>query len=427
MSRGNENEMKDEERKSLSRCRCSMRNRNSALGGYSGHECLNTSTIPPPEKISACETLRRLKPSRNRFSSSEQDADYSNVPYLDDGVEGLILARVPRSEYWKFCLVNKRYLSLLQSGELFRIRRDIGVKEWSVFMLASGETSWWAFDRQFGSRRRLPILPSDPCFTSADKESICAGTHLLVSGREFAGVVIWKYELEMNRWMKGPSMLNPRCMFASANCGTFACVAGGISMMDGTKEILNSAERYNPDDKSWDLLPRMKKRRKHCSGCHMDNKFYVIGGQDEKGKGLTCGEAYDDVRKTWVLIPNMLEEAPVSSSQSPPLLAVVKNDLYSVDATSNELKVYLKKSNSWRRLGTVPVRADFNGGWGVAFKSLGNELLVVGASSVSHSGHGMTIYTCCPDPDAVDLLWKPIYCGRNQLSHFILNCSTMVA
>lgn len=437
MSRGKENEIEDEEGKSLCMCDSNLRNRRGVLDGDSGNGCWASSSSPPPEKIRARGTVRRLDPSRNGFSSGEcrvgsssavdtQDADYSDGPSLSYEVEGLILARVPRSEYWKFCFVNKRYLTLLKSGELFKIRREIGVKESSVFMLASGETSWWAFDRQFESRRRLPILPSDPCFTSADKESVCAGTHLIVSGREFEGVVIWRYELAMNKWFKGPSMLNPRCMFASANCGTFACVAGGISMVS-TKEVLNSAEIYNPDNKSWDTLPRMNKRRKHCSGCYMDNKFYVIGGQDEKGEGLTCGEAYDEDRKAWDLIPDMLKDAPVSTSESPPLVAVVNNDLYSLEASSNELKVYLKKTNSWRRLGTVPVRADFNRGWGVAFKSLGNKLLVIGASSVSFAGHGMTIYTCYPDPDAEELLWKPLDSGRNRLSHFILNCSIMIA
>ena len=434
MSRGKENAIEEEERKSLCVCDYSMRNRRGVADGDSGNGCWASSSSPPPEKIRACETERRFDPSRTgegrvgscSYAVDTQDADYSDVPSLNYEVEGLILARVPRSEYWKFCFVNKRYLTLLKSGELFRIRRDNGVEESSVFMLASGETSWWAFDRQFKSRRMLPILPSDPCFSSADKESVCAGTHLIVSGREFDGVVIWRYELAMNKWFKGPNMLNPRCMFASANCGNFACVAGGISM-GTTKEVLNSAEIYNPDSKSWDPLPRMNKRRKHCSGCYMDNKFYVIGGQNEKGEGLTCGEAYDGSRRTWDLIPDMLKDAPVSTSQSPPLVAVVNNDLYSLEASSNELKVYLKETNSWRRLGTVPVRADFNRGWGVAFKSLGNELLVIGASSVSFAGHGMTIYTCCPHPDAEELLWKPLDNGRNRLSHFILNCSVMIA
>ncbi|CAK9143313.1 unnamed protein product [Ilex paraguariensis] len=355
-----------------------------------------------------------------------QDADYSyNIPSLSYELEGLILARFPRSEYRKLCFVNKRYLTLLKSGELFNIRRDIGFKEPSVFMLASGESSWWSFDRKFKSRMKLPVLPSDFCFTSGDKESLCAGTHLLVSGKEIDGLVIWRYELAMNRWYKGPSMINPRCLFASATCGTSAFVAGGIGI--GAKTgIYDTAEKYNPDTRSWDPLPRMKLRRKLCSGCCMDNKFYVIGGRNEDGE-LTCGEFFDEANNRWELIPGMLKDDPVLSSNSPPLVAVVNNELYSLETSSNQLKVYLKKSNAWKQLGPVPVRADFNRGWGVAFKSLGNELLVIGASSGFCADNCLAMYTCCPDPDAMELQWRALDSGRNQLSHFILNCSVMVA
>lgn len=293
-------------------------------------------------------------------------------------------------------------------------------------MLASGETCWWAFDREFASRQRLPVVPSDSCFTSGDKESLCAGTHLIISGMEIDGPVIWRYELGMNNWFKGPSMINPRCLFASATCGSFACVAGGIDLGPGRK-VLNTAEKYNPETKSWDQLPLMNEKRKLCSGCFMDNKFYVIGGKNEAEDELSCAEVYDEDKSTWTLIPNMLENFPVSTSQSPPLVAVVNNELYLLEISSNEVKLYLKQSNSWRKLGPIPVRTDFNKGWGVAFKSLGDELLVIGASSISIAGHGMSIYTCCPHPDAEALQWMPIGSGRNRLSHFILNCSVMVA
>ena len=133
--------------------------------------------------------------------------------------------------------VKKRFFSLVKSGEIHKIRKEIGVKECSVFMLASGETSWWAYDRQFRSCKKLPILPSDVCFQTGDKESVCAGTHLIVSGKEFEGVVIWRYELAANKWFKGPNMINPRCLFASATCGTCAFVAGGIGMENNLESL----------------------------------------------------------------------------------------------------------------------------------------------------------------------------------------------
>ncbi|KAF2316426.1 hypothetical protein GH714_041767, partial [Hevea brasiliensis] len=106
----------------------------------------------------------------------------------------------------------------------------------------------------------------------------------------------------------------------------------------------------------------------------------------------------------------MLEDTPVATFQSPPLVAVVNNELYSLETSSNELKVYSKRTKTWRKFGPVPVRADSSRGWGVAFKSLGNELLLIGSSTsmVSYSGDGMAIYTCRPDAEAERLQWRPL-------------------
>ncbi|KAI6671405.1 hypothetical protein NL676_006290 [Syzygium grande] len=384
---------------------------------FGGASWDNSQKCPPPKsggRETKTKSEKKSSSSSSRIGSSSvaepQDADYT--PSLSDELEALILARVPRSLYWKFSTVNKRFLSLLKSGEIFKIRREIGVKEPSVFMLASGETSWWAFDPQSKSCRNLPILPSDPCFSAGDKETFCAGTHLMVSGNEIDGLVIWRYELAENKWFKGNSMKNPRCLFASATCGDYAFVAGGFGI-GSKKELLNSAEKYDPETKSWDRLPMMHQRRKMCSGCYMDKKFYVI--------------AFDESQNKWEIIPDMLKDMPALTSHCPPLLAVVNNELYTLETSSNELKVYIKSSNSWKRLGPVPIRADFSKGWGVAFKSLGSKLLVIGTSSASDTGHSMTIFTCCPDPDTEELQWTPLGCGKNSSSPFIWNCCVMMA
>ncbi|XP_044465639.1 F-box/kelch-repeat protein At3g27150-like [Mangifera indica] len=374
--------------------------------------------VSSPKRTKLCE-------SRLHGSAGEepQDADYSFVPSLNYDMENLIVARVPVGEHWKFYSVNKRFFYLMKSGELLKIRKAFGFEETTVFMFASGHSSWWAFDRQFKSGRMLPELPSELCFKLGDKESLCAGTHLIVSGKEVDGGVVWRYESETNKWSKGPSMISPRCLFASATCGTFAYVAGGLGLEAGCG-VLNTAEGYNPQTKSWDQLADMNKQRKLCSGCYMDNKFYVIGGRNQDNQPLDCGECYDECKKEWKLIPGMLKDFPAETFQSPPLIAVVNNELYSLETSSNELRVYLKKSNSWKNLGLVPVRADVNRGWGVAFKSLGNELLVIGASAASHDS--MSIYTCCPKSDSKELQWRLLECGQNPLSHFIHNCSVMI-
>ncbi|MBA0822554.1 hypothetical protein Goarm_019349 [Gossypium armourianum] len=393
--------------------------------------------MPPCQKIRICKAKR--EPNLNHSDSSSgvepQDADYSYVPQLCDELENLILARFPRSEYWKLYLLNKHFLQILKSGELFKIRRQIGFKESSIFMSASGGNSWWAFDRLFKCCRKLPELPSrDVSFIGGDKESLCAGSHLIVAGWETTdGNVVWRFELETSKWIKGPFMIDPRCLFASATCGTFGFVAGGIGMGLIGAKVLNSAEKYNPETKSWESLPCMHKPRKFCSGCFMDNKFYVIGGKDENNSELTCGEAYNQDKNTWELIPDMLkdDDNQVATQQSPPLLAVVNNELYSLKTSSNELRVYIKNSNTWKKLGAAPVRADLHQGWGVAFKSLGNELLVIGFSSSISSGidngKGMTIYTCKPEPESKELQWRCIEGYKDRLNFFLLNCCVMVA
>ncbi|GAB4848000.1 hypothetical protein Ancab_002660 [Ancistrocladus abbreviatus] len=209
------------------------------------------------------------------------------MPLLSYELELLSLARIPLSECWRVCSLNKRFLDLFKKGELFKIRRELKVIELSVFMLAMGEMNWWVFDRQFTSHRRLPIVPADWSFIFGDKESLCTGTQLIVSGNEIEVPAIWRYKLATNRWYNGPSMIDPRCLFASATCGDFAFVAGGIGI-GSQKGVLNSAEKYHPESKSWVPLPRMKERRKLCSRIYMDSKFCVLGGQNENRDALKC-------------------------------------------------------------------------------------------------------------------------------------------
>lgn len=363
-----------------------------------------------------------------------QDADYSQhkIPPLIDEVELMIMARIPLSEYAKLCLLSKRHLSLVKNGELLRIRRQLGIKDPSVFVLSTGDENWWRFDSRFTSQKRLPQLPAESSFILSDKETICAGTHLLVSGIQTNSPVIWRYELSENKWFLGSFMNESRCLFASASCGESAFVAGGLKTSSQNKGlVLSSAEKYNSNTRKWELLPSMKEKRKFCSGIYMDGKFYVLGGQNEFGESLTCGEVFYEEKNIWVKIPGILEDSVmVNSGGSPPLVAVVKNELYSIDTGSNQLKLYVKESNTWKKLGVVPVITEFSRGWGVAFKSLGDELLVMGTAGVGPAaGRGLAVYACAaPDlSSGGELEWRLLNgAGQiNWLSHFIRNCCVM--
>lgn len=150
---------------------------------YNGGICLKS-----PNSYNESLRILELSLSSDNGSSSAsgeepQDADYVlPLPYLSDEIETMILSRFPISKHWKMCCLSKKYLNLMKSGEIYKIRRMIGMKEASVFMLASGERNWCVFDGEFKSCKKLPIIPSDYKFECGVKESFSAGTHLFVSG-----------------------------------------------------------------------------------------------------------------------------------------------------------------------------------------------------------------------------------------------------
>ncbi|KAJ6697197.1 hypothetical protein OIU85_003550 [Salix viminalis] len=111
--------------------------------------------------------------------------------------------------------------------------------------------------------------------------------------------------------------------------------------------------------------------RKLCSGFFMDGKFYVIGGMSSQTDCLSCGEEYNIETRTWTRIENMypLPSAGHPAMRSPPLVAVVNNQLYSADQATNEVKSYNKTNNSWSVVKRLPVRADSSNGWGISFSN----------------------------------------------------------
>ncbi|CAG7906640.1 unnamed protein product, partial [Brassica rapa] len=232
--------------------------------------------------------------------------------------------------------------------------------------LAGVGSNWEMFDKDFKTFWRLPkVHSSDYCFFHTDKETICVGTHLIVIGRAIEGIVVFRYELENHKWFKGPSMITPRVMYGSASHGKTAFFAGGIQKDDnGNPIVVRTVEKYNADAQSWTIINGMHKARKFSSGCFLRGKFYVLGGRDENDKHLTCGESYDEATKSWELIPDMLKDMTFHTpSQSPPLIAVVDDNLYILETFLNELRVYDINTNIWKKLGVVPVSANTTFGW----------------------------------------------------------------
>ncbi|KAI4385507.1 hypothetical protein MLD38_003525 [Melastoma candidum] len=358
-----------------------------------------------------------LDDGRSRLRMKPYD---SLLPGLINDVALNCIAWVSRSDYGSLSCINTRFNKLIKSGVLYELRKQLGVTEQWVYLVCDPR-GWEAFDPNRNKWMKLPKIPCDECFNHADKESLTVGHELLVFGREFLDLVIWRYSLVTRNWVKCEDMHHKRCLFGSGSNGSIAIIAGGT---DQKGRILKSAEMYDSSTGTWKLLPSMHSPRRLCSGFFMDDKFYVIGGMSSPTESLTCGEEYDLEMKRWRKIENMYPNVS-RAAQAPPLVAVVDNQLYSVEHSTNMVKKYNKANNTWDIMGRLPVRADSSNGWGLAFKACGHELLVVGGQRGPDS-EGVVLSSWSPRSGAVDgmLNWKVLGVKENA-GVFVYNCAVM--
>lgn len=375
-----------------------------------------------------CIGLKKKKPMIRAWAGENhggQASDDSFLPGLNDDTALDIFAWSSRSDYPKLACLNKKFKSLIGSGYLYKLRRRLGVIEHWVY-LACILMPWEAFDPERQRWMRLPRMPCDECFTYADKESLAVGTELLVFGRELSGFAIWMYSLLTRDWSRCPLMNLPRCLFGSSSLGEIAIVAGGS---DKNGHVLKSAELYNSELGTWQTLPDMNLPRKLCSGFFMDGKFYVIGGMSSHTDCLTCGEEYNIETRIWRRIENMYPGSNIGTQfppamRSPPLVAVVNNQLYSADQATNEVKKYDKSNNSWSVVKRLPVRADSSNGWGLAFKACGDSLLVIGGHR-GPEGEVIVLHSWEPeDGNAGGPDWN-VLSVRERAGAFVYNCAVM--
>ncbi|KAM1789143.1 hypothetical protein ACFX11_039333 [Malus domestica] len=371
--------------------------------------------------------LSGLSPAKDQSDDEQQGGGNSDssslIHQLGRDISINCLLRCSRSDYGSIASLNTNFRSLIRSGELYTLRRKMGVVEHWVYFSCS-LLEWEAFDPDRRRWMHLPRMASNECFMCSDKESLAVGTELLVFGKEITSHVVYRYIILTNTWSSGTEMNTPRCLFGSASRGEIAILAGGC---DPRGTILNSAELYNSETGTWLTLPSMNKPRKMCSGVFMDGKFYVIGGigvGDQKQ--LTCGEVYDLEKGTWTEIPNMFPgrnagaaEAPAAAA-APPLLAVVNNILYTADYAEQEVRRYDKEGNVWITVGSLPERAASMNGWGIAFRACGDRLIVIGGPRALGGG---TIELNSWVPDGGPPQWNLL--ARKPSGSFVYNCAVM--
>ncbi|KAK3010884.1 hypothetical protein RJ639_011154 [Escallonia herrerae] len=370
-------------------------------------------------------TLAQTDHSNNQRQHGDQSDSSSLIHQIGRDLSINCLLRCSRSDYGSIASLNRSFRSLIRNGELYRLRRLMGIIEhWVYFSCNLFE--WEAFDPIHRRWMHLPTMDSNDCFMCSDKESLAVGTELLVFGKNIDAHVVYKYSILTNSWSFGMKTNTPRCLFGSASLGGIAIVAGGCDSMG---RCLSSAELYNSETGTWVTLPSMKTLRKMCSGVFMDGKFYVIGGIGVGNPNeLTCGEVYDLQTRTWHEIPNMFpalnggvggNDAP-PTAKAPPLLAVVKNELYAAYHEEQEVRKYDKVRNLWVTIGRLPEQASSMNGWGLAFRACGDQLIVIGGPRAAYGGM-IELNSWVPDggPPQWNLL------AKKHSGGFVYNCAVM--
>ncbi|KAF8378413.1 hypothetical protein HHK36_029752 [Tetracentron sinense] len=363
--------------------------------------------------------------SDNQSDSGDQSDLSSLIQPIGRDISINCLLSCSRSDYGSLASLNRSFCSLIRSGELYRLRRKMGVIEHWVYF-ACQLLEWEAFDPIRRRWMHLPRMASNECFKCSDKESLAIGTELLVFGKEVTSHVIYRYSILTNSWSSGMTMNAPRCLFGSASLGEVAILAGGC---DSQGNILRSAELYNSETGTWETLPCMNKPRKMCSGVFMDGKFYVIGGIGGSNSNLlTCGEEYNLETRTWREIPNMFPERSrairgteaSAAAVAPPLVAVVNNELYAANYSEKEVKKYDKERILWVTVGGLPERAVSMNGWGLAFRACGDRLIVIGGQRASGGGI-IELNSWVPSEGLPE--WKLL--ARKHSGGFVYNCAVM--
>ncbi|KAL9226233.1 hypothetical protein vseg_002068 [Gypsophila vaccaria] len=389
--------------------------------------CSHDETLTP--QLDRVSLTRDVTVDHSNSHSQSQSDDQSDMDCLINPIGRDItlncLLRLSRADYGSIASLNRSFLSLIKSGEMYRLRRQNKVIEhWVYFSCRLLE--WVAFNPATRRWMQLPRMNSNECFMCSDKESLAVGTELLVFGKDLMSHVIYKYSILNNSWSSGMSMNSPRCLFGSASLGEIAILAGGC---DSQGNVLSSAELYNSEQQTWVTLPSMIKPRKMCSGFFMDGKFYVIGGiGGNDGRVLSCGEEFDLKTRTWKEIPDMspgnhgaaTENGIPAPAEAPPLVAVVNNELYAADYADMEVKKYNKANKSWVSVGRLPERAGSMNGWGLAFRACGDRLIVIGGPR----GHGEGVIEVNSwVPSEGPPVWHML--GRKQCGSFVYNCAVM--
>jgi N-acetylneuraminic acid mutarotase len=116
-----------------------------------------------------------------------------------------------------------------------------------------------------------------------------------------------EYDPATDRWIEKQPMPTPRNHHAVGVIDGKIYVAGGRigAPFTGSSSHIKVMEVYDPIKDIWARRPPMPTARSGLAYGVIDDKLFVIGGEDEKGTVHKVTEAYDPKTERWIKYPDM--------------------------------------------------------------------------------------------------------------------------
>ena len=158
----------------------------------------------------------------------------------------------------------------------------------------------------------------------------------MMGGGNEASARVDRYSVRIQVWGRAAPLGLARTRACSAVLGRWIYVVGGR----GTNGVLTAVEKYRNDlfsiddeegePKNGGLVANMAQAREGAKAVSYNDKIYVIGGQNEEGQVLTCGEVYTPKDDCWSPV------APMSFPRIGFRIAVVEDRLLVVGGRTEE-------------------------------------------------------------------------------------------
>lgn len=155
----------------------------------------------------------------------------------------------------------------------------------------------FTYDVASGRWRKAPPLPEP---LGAGGAAVVEGKIYYVGGTDASGKTSGRlYSFDGSTWRRLRDMPTPREHLAVAATSTFLYAIGG------RHPITAAAERYDPDEDSWETLAPKPTARGGIAGAGVGGRFAcAAGGEDDRGT-YADAECFDETIGRWVVLPPM--------------------------------------------------------------------------------------------------------------------------